>query len=83
MPLANGEVPQTLDESNVDGDDDDDRRTIRASASDEIADRKSGEPPGNGHPNGNGSVVSRGHPQMAAEKAVGELHATQVIDGVS
>lgn len=83
VSIADGDTPETHDEGNADGDDEDDRRTIRASASEEVADRKLSEAYANGHPNGNGSVVSHGDGQAAAEKAAGELHATQVLDGVS
>lgn len=84
VSVANGHVSHPLDESNATGDDEDDRRTIRATGSEDVAEIKSTTSThANGCVNGNGTVIDHSHPQSAAEKAGRDLHASQVVDSVS
>ena len=81
-PSANGDAQQPLDEGNAGGDDEDDRRTIRAGASEDAAEGKStANTHANGriNGNGNGNAIAHNHQQSAAEKAAADAHASQVV----
>ena len=71
--LPNGDAAPAADEGGAGADDEDDRRTIRASASEDAAENKA-QGQANGHVNGNGA-------HRAAEKL--QTSRSQVVDVIS